>query len=155
MCNVKEMLWLKRRIIELEDELAEVQSIGTIDIHLMSSILLDKLEEMGDDKAELYLADVDCKVFKKDDVLAFLDLNEIDKIEFIPEEQDCDDFAAALYSRGIGIVWTEKHALNWAVLVENSMDDEKTLYFIEPQTDLISKELENWQGWDARFFLSR
>ena len=115
----------------------------------MSSILLDKLEEMGDDKAELYLADKNCKVFKKEDVVKFLDLDETDKIVYVAEEQDCDDFASALYAEGLGLVWTTKHALCFFV------DETNILWFVEPQSDKIARDLEDWQGWDCRMFLSR
>jgi len=141
------------RIIILEAEnsrlKARLKEVGTIDIHQMSSILLDKLEEMGDDKAEPYLADAACKVYNKDEVKSFLGLDETDKIIYKAEEMDCDDFAAELYGKGVPLVWTNAHALNWFI------DENNTLWFIEPQTDKISSVLENWQGWDIRFFLSR
>jgi len=122
---------------------------GTISGDEMSSILLDKLEEMKDDKADLFLADVDCKVYCKDDVKAFLKLDETDKIVFKPEEKDCDDIAAKLFAKFAGLIWTTKHALNWFI------DEYDILWFIEPQTDKLSQTLEDWQGWDVRFFLSR
>ena len=153
---------LKTKLSESNDEVRKLngeifrllnpptlQPAGTISIDEMSSILLDKLEEMGDDKAELYLADVNCKVYKKEDVVKFLNLGETDKIVYIPEEQDCDDFAAELYGKGVPLLWTTKHALNFFV------DTENTLWFIEPQTDQIARDLEDWQGWDCRFFISR
>ena len=126
-----------------------LKSCGTISGDEMSSILLDKLEEMKDDKAELYLADVDCKVYRKEEVEAFLKLDETDKIVFVPEEKDCDDIAAELFGEFAGLIWTTKHALNWFI------DECDTLWFIEPQQDKLSQTLEDWQGWDCRFFLSR
>ena len=127
----------------------KLEPAGRIDINLMSSVLLDKLEEMGDDHAELYLADKQCKVYRKEAVKAFLGLDETDKMTYIAEEMDCDDFAAMLFGMGVPLVWTNVHALNWFI------DENDTLWFVEPQTDKMSRTLENWQGWDIRFFLSR
>uniref|UniRef100_A0A6H2A1Y7 Agglutinin C-terminal domain-containing protein n=1 Tax=viral metagenome TaxID=1070528 RepID=A0A6H2A1Y7_9ZZZZ len=132
-----------------DESTPKLKPAGTIDIHRMSSILLDKLEEMGDTHAELYLADVACKVYKKDDMVKWLSLDETDEITYIAEKMDCDDFAAELYGKGIPLLWSNVHALNFFI-----SEDEK-LYFVEPQTDKISQTLENWQGWDCRFFLSR
>lgn len=127
-----------------------IQPCGTITLHKMSSILLDKLEEMGDNKAEIYLPDSNCKVYKKTDVLDFLGLDETDQIKYVKEEgTDCDDFAAILFGKFAGLVWTNVHALNFFI------SEDLKLYFIEPQTDKISQTLENWQGWDVRFFLGR
>ncbi len=125
-----------------------LESCGTIDINEMSSILLDKLEEMKDDKADLLLADIACKVYKKDDVVKFLGLDETNKITYIAEFHDCDDFAAELYGKGFGLLWTAVHALSWFV------DENNTLWFVEPQNDEISQTLESWATWDVRFFMN-
>ena len=140
------MCWLFKK----KEEIATLKPSGTIDINLMSSILLDKLEEMGDEKAEIYLPDTDCKVYKKEDVIKFLDLDETDKIKYDGEEQDCDDFGAEVYGLGLGLLWTTKHALNFFVEYETN-----TLWFAEPQTDELSLVLEDWEGLDVRFFLGR
>ncbi len=137
--------WSKKKTVE-PIVIPQLIPSGTIDINLMSSVLLDKLEEMGDDKAELYLADNACKVYRKDDAVKFLGLDEIDKITYVTEIHDCDDFAAELYGKGIPLIWTNTHAFNWFI------DDTNTLWFIEPQTDTISNNIQNW---DVRFFLSR
>ena len=156
MCLISKHAHLLEKNKELEAEVARLQqpillkSAGTIDINLMSSILLDKIEEMGDDKVELYLADIACKVYKKEDVIKFLELDETDKIVFVDELFDCDDFAAEVYGLGFGLVWTSKHALNWFVEYETNI-----LWFVEPQQDKIAKELEDWQGWNVRMFISR
>lgn len=122
---------------------------GTIDLHVASSILLDKLEEMGDDSAGIYLPDRQIKYYRKDDVKNFLALDELDKIEFSAEIMDCDDFAAELFGKFAGLVWSNKHALNWFI------DETETLWFIEPQNDRLAKALEGWQGSDIQFFIGR
>ncbi len=121
-----------------------------IGINEMSSILLDKLEAMGDDKAEIYLPDTKAnRIYRKADVIKFLGLDETNKIVYIEETHDCDDFAAEMFGKGMGLIWTQVHALNYFV------DENRVLYFIEPQTDKISLVLENWQGWDVRLFIGR
>ena len=121
---------------------------GTIDIHTASSILLDKIEEMGMPEAEIYLPDTAIKVYNKERVKLFLRLNEVSEIVYTAEF-DCDDFAAELFGRFAGLVWTNIHALNWFI------DDVGKFYFIEPQSDKIAPALEGWQGSMVRFFIGR
>ena len=140
--------WIKPKQEEIKK--IELKPYGTIPSRLMMSILTAKLAEMGDtNDTPSYLPDKVCKVFKKSNVVEFLSLDETDKIAYIAEEQDCDDFAAELFGKGVPLLWTNKHALNWFV------DEVSKLWFIEPQTDKIAKDLEDWQGWDVRFFLGR
>ncbi len=136
-------------ICKTEDTSFALVSAGAVDINEMSSILLDKLEEIGDVQAELYLPDSNCKVYRKDDVIKFLGLDETDKITYVAEFQDCDDFAAEVFGLGLGLLWTNVHALCWFV------SDDKILWFVEPQTDQISQALDDWQGYQVRFFLGR
>jgi len=162
MCLITEHTHALKELKEVKAELASVKSqlvllgnnpviphSGTININEMSSILLDKLDDMDDDRADIYLADVDCKVYKKQLVMALLGLYEVNKLEYVAETMDCDDFAATLYGKGLPLIWTNLHALNWFI------DDNEALWFVEPQTNKISQALENWQGWDVRFFINR
>ena len=133
----------------------ELIPIGTIDLHQISSILLDKLEEMGDIAADFNLADNVSRLYTEADVKKLLDLSEVDKIIFVAEDMDCDDFAGILYGEFCkqrafpgGIVDSHIHRLNWFV------NENLVLKFIEPQTKKISTNLESWQGWDIKFFLS-
>ena len=147
---IVELVKARRRIKELEAILYfPPMPSGFIDLYETSSILLDKLEEMNDPKADLYLADQDCKIYNKEKIKEYLHLDETSEITYVPEKMDCDDFAAIIFGKFAGLVWTTKHALNWF------FDENKTLWFIEPQTDKMSKTLKNWQGWDIRFFISR
>jgi len=132
-----------------ELDIPTLNLIDTIDINEMSSILLDKLEEMGDTSAQIYLADYNCDIFDKEEVKAFLKLDETNKIKYIADTMDCDDFAAELYGKGLPLVWTNLHALNWFI------GTDKVLYFVEPQTDQIATDLDNWQGWSIRLFINR
>lgn len=128
---------------------AKIKPVGTITSSKLSLILKQKLREVGDDHAERFYPDLDAKIYAKDDVKEFLHLDETSEIEYVKDKMDCDDFAAKIFGKFAGLVWTNKHALNWFV------DDTLTLWFIEPQTDKLSKKLADWQGWDIRFFLGR
>jgi len=153
MCNVTELLVAKRKIQELESQLtsetARLISDSYIDINDWYAILKAKLNEIGDDIAALYPSDTLCKIYNKTDVIEFLGLNEVDKITFVAETMDCDDFAAEVYGKGLPLVWTNIHALSWFI------DENLSLWFVEPQSDQIASNLDNWQGWDVRFFLAR
>jgi len=127
----------------------EIQPVGTIDINLASSILLDKLEEIGDDKAEIFLPDINIKIYNKDEVSKSYELKEVSAIKYVAEKHDCDDFAAKLYGKFAGLVWTNAHALNFFY------NQDATFWWIEPQTRKISKKLETWQGFEVRFFIAR
>jgi len=120
---------------------------GTIDINLASSILLDKLEEMGC-KAEIYLPDMDINVYNKEEVKASYELQEVSSLKYTLVH-NCDDFAAKLYGKFAGLVWTNVHALNYFI------SNEGIFYFIEPQTGKLSRTLEDWQGNEIRFLLGR
>ena len=126
-----------------------IKPSGTIDLHLASSILLDKLEEMRDDEAEIYLPDANIKVYNTDDVKDTQELEEVSSIKYVAEEHDCDDFAAQLYGKFAGLVWTNVHALNFFY------DQDATFWWIEPQTKKLSRTLEGWQGSDVRFYIAR
>ena len=132
-----------------DDEVVGIQPCGTIDINTASSILLDKMEEMGAGDAEIYLPDANFKVYKKDDVVKFIGLDETDKIPYVAEVHDCDDFAAEIFGMFAGLVWTNTHALNFFI------DENEAMWFIEPQSDDIAPDLEEWQGWKVRFFIGR
>jgi len=125
-----------------------IEPVGTISIHEASSIMLDKLDEMGVD-AEIYLPDMDIKIYKKSDVVKSQSLHDISTIKFVTESHDCDDYAAKLYGKFAGLIWTNVHALNWFI------SEESEFYFVEPQNKQISQKLDTWQGTDIRFLLAR
>ena len=128
---------------------AEIEPCGLVDINEASSILLDKMEEIGDEKAEIYLPDSNIKIYNKKDVENALALEEIGAIEYVAEKMDCDDFAALAYGKFLGLVWTNLHAMNWF------LDEDSEIWWVEPQTGKLSKGLEGWQGDTVRFFLGR
>lgn len=137
------------KLIVDSDKKDSIEPVGTIPITLASSIMLDVLEEMGDDGAEIYLPDVEIKIYWKDEVQESYELEEVSSIKYVPEVHDCDDFAAELYGKFAGLVWTNVHALNFFI------DENEVFWWIEPQTKKISRVLEDWQGNNVRFLIVR
>jgi hypothetical protein len=128
----------------------DIKPSGTLTLHEMSSIILDKIEEVDvNNSAEIYLPDNDMKFYRKKDVKNYLGITEVDKIPFIDEAHDCDDFAAELFGLFAGLIWTTAHAFNWFV------DENGQLWFIEPQNDKMSLTIEGWQGNDIGLFIGR
>jgi len=125
-----------------------IEPCGTIDINTASSILLDKLEEMGSE-GEIYLPDAEIKVYYRDEVESCFELKEVAAITYVAEVSDCDDFAAMLYGKFASLCWTNLHSLSFF------LDEDYTFWWIEPQTGNISRTLEGWQGSAIRFLLMR
>lgn len=112
-------------------------------------ILTQKMYELGDNQSDIHIPDDDNKIYRKEDVMAYRGLKEILSIKYVKEEHDCDDFAAKLFGDFAGLVWTTLHSLNYFIA------EDKTLYFIEPQTGILSRSLEGWQGNDFRLWVGR
>lgn len=93
---------------------------------------------------ELYLSDSNYLLCSYDDIALFLAQDQTNKMDYIIEERDCDDFSYRLMGQFsipdwsnlcLGIIWTDNHAFNCFVT------EDKELLFIEPQTDEISGKL--------------
>ncbi len=139
-----------QEVQEAQDEtLPTLKPCGTISIYLASSILLDKLEGMGREDTEIYLPDMRIKIYKLEEVENSYELEKVSRLEYIPEGFDCDNFAAKLFGKFAGLVWTNIHALNWFI------DENESFWWIEPQTKKLSRVLETWQGYRIRFLLGR
>jgi len=140
---------IKQLRYEIVRRLITLQPAGTINSKKMATILRAKMNDMGC-KAEIYIPDAEMKVYRKEDVIRFLRLNEVNEISYIPGGiHDCDDFAAKLFGKGFSLVWTDKHALNYFIDVYDNY------WFVEPQADKIAANLASWQGERIRFFLGR
>ena len=122
---------------------------GTIDYALVDAIVRAKVAEIEDKDYEVYIPDSANKVYNKADVIASQELEEVAAIQYVAETMDCDDFAAMLYGKFAGLIWTNAHAFNWFI------DEIDTLWYIEPQTKKLSQTIEGWQGSDIRYFLGR
>jgi len=101
-------------------------------------------------EGELYLSDnKDYKLCNLDDINTFLEADKTDKMKYIEDEFDCDDFANRLFgqfsipswsSLTIGKMWTNLHACLLLI------DQNEELWILEPQTDELQTDLEPWQG---------
>jgi len=127
----------------------KLEPCGTIDAGLMYAIVQAKLAEIEDKDYDIFVPDRDNKVYKKADVMAAHELEEVASIPFVDETHDCDDFAAELFGKFAGLIWTTIHAFCYFV------DETDTLWYIEPQNKKLSQTIEGWQGSDVRFFLGR
>ena len=118
--------------------------------------LLTILRRKFPDSGEIYLSDHNYLMCNKSDIELFLKQDATNQCEYQAEIFDCDDFSYRLMGQfsvpdwsdlTFGIVWSNFHALNCIVT-----DDEK-FYFIEPQSDEIIEELEDWMGSTVRFIM--
>jgi hypothetical protein len=125
------------------------EPVRYIDLAEYSSIMLDKLENIGSGDAGLYLPDNNMPVYRKTDVMECEKLHSVSLLKFSPEKHDCDDFAASMFGAYLGLCWTNVHALNWFI------DDELRFWFVEPQSREIAPLLEDWQGYKIRFLIGR
>ncbi len=104
----------------------------------------------------IYLSDSRYWLCYKNDIEQFLVKDDTNKMGYIAEERDCDDFSYRLMGQlstpgwssiAFGIVWTNLHALSCFI------SDTGEFFFIEPQTDRLQRELEPWQGSEILFIL--
>jgi len=103
--------------------------------------------------AQVFLSDANYKLCSLDDIALFLAQDQTNHAEYKAESFDCDDFSYRLMGQfsfhpwsdlAIGIVWTDKHALNIFI------DELYNAWFIEPQDDTVFTKLSNWQGSNVR-----
>ena len=129
--------------------LPELEYSGEMDIHELSSLLIDRFPE-----AELYLPDAIYNTCTVTDLERFLKWDKTNHTQYEAQVYDCDDFAWRLKGQltqgkwasiPFGVIWTEGHALNLFV------DNLRRIYFVEPQSDKIQTVLEAWQGSKLRF----
>jgi len=146
-----ELARCKQRIKELEAQITPPSLVykGDMDINELSSILIDKFPD-----APLYLPDYYYKTCTVEDIKRFLNWDTTNKLKYIGESFDCDDFAWRLKGNitippwsaiPFFILWTNLHALNGFI------DYLGDFYFVEPQTNKIQTELESKQGSVIRF----
>ena len=125
----------------IDPEAVEPQSTAKIE-----GLELQALLTIAAPSASVFMADNWKLLCNYEDVALFLAQDQTNKVEYISEEFDCDDFSFRLKGQfsipgwaalALGICWTNDHALNCFV------DEDRKLWFIEPQNDTIIDTLEN------------
>ncbi len=139
--------WFWRRTIP---EKIKPTSTRVISMGALYQILRKRFPNEG----ELYLSDSMYLLCNTADISKFLQQDATNKYKYQSEKYDCDDFAYRLMGQfsvedwsylAFGLVWTDTHALNCFI------DENLDFYFLEPQNDIIRKELKSWQGSRIRF----
>lgn len=106
--------------------------------------------------SHIYLSDSQYWLCSDADIESFLSQDNTNKMGYVAEERDCDDFSYRLMGQlsipewsgiAFGIVWTNLHALCCFI------SDTGKFYFIEPQTNKLQENLEPWQGSEILFIL--
>jgi len=106
--------------------------------------------------AGLYLSDKEYLLCDNDDITRFLLADETNRLEYVPEKLDCDDFSYRLMGQlsipqwsdlSFGIIWTKGHALNCLVT------ESRELLLVEPQTDEISVLSDQYTPEDIRVIM--
>jgi len=123
---------LKSRITELPEPKLKKK---------ISNIKLKQiLKNYAKGNAQIYLLDHFYYLPKKEEVVELLKDTNVDKLKYLSEVYDCDDFAVRLWgvtsqgkwaSTTLGFACGNRHAFNIVIL-----EDEK-LYIIEPQNDKL------------------
>lgn len=102
---------------------------------------------------DTYISDNKYDLISLDDMKQIINLHRFSEMTYISEKRDCDDFSFSLMGLirkllpGVcfGIVWVEidqyKHAVNFFV------DDERDVYFVEPQSNQIFRKPHNWKPY--------
>jgi len=113
-----------------------------IDYYELNKLLKKKLPQAMWTKATIYLVDRTYQLISKAEMERFLKQDLTDLQEYVAEFHDCDDFSWALLGSisakewsgiAFGFAFSNTHAFNIFV------SDEKEVYIVEPQRDLIWK----------------
>lgn len=134
----------------IEKKLPQPRSTQEIDAQELIKILRDRFPDEG----VIFISDRKYKLCNVEDMRIFFQLDTTNQKKYIAEDYDCDDYARRLWGQlaipkwsclAFGICWTDLHALNIFI------DEDKMLWFMEPQSDAFSSGLAPWQGTKIRF----
>jgi hypothetical protein len=104
----------------------------------------------------IYISDSKYWLCSEKDIENFLSQDDTNKMGYISEERDCDDFSYRLMGQlsipdwsgiAFGIIWTNVHAFNCLI------DETGKFYFIEPQDGKIYETLQPYMGTEILFIL--
>ena len=136
----------------VEKKLPNPKSTEEVDYIDLSNIIRERFPSEG----EIYLSDRKYKLCNIGDIKVFCQQDITNQEKFTAEWYDCDDFAYRLMGQlsipnwsmlAFGIAWTDKHSLNCFV------DEDRILWFLEPQSDAIELNFATWQGTKLRFII--
>jgi len=104
--------------------------------------------------ATLLLSDNDYKTTTKEELIRFLKEDITDDWTYVSEYMDCDDFSYSIMGQlsnpewgalPFGILWTSTpnggHAVNCFI------DNDREVWILEPQTDVLFKLPTNWDPY--------
>ncbi len=125
-------------------------------VQVTANYIFGILNSIVPNATHIYLSDSLYWLCSENDIKTFVDIDDTNKIKYVSEEMDCDDFSYRLMGQlsipdwsgiAFGIVWTNLHALNCFI------DDAGKFWFIEPQTNGLLEKLEDWMGNEILFIL--
>lgn len=141
--------WL-RKLLGPEPDFVGVQP--SMAVKISSDEVFNILNKILPQSDHIYLSDNEYYLCSAKDIENFLAQDGTNKFKYDAEIFDCDDFSYRLMGQmsipnwsacAFGIVWTDLHALNLFI------DEQKKLWYVEPQSDKIEITLESWQGTAA------
>ena len=118
-----------------------------------SEILTALRAEVGED-CHIYLSDGLYKAMDKQIMIDFLEKDNTDKYNYVTEFFDCDDFSNRLYGQfstpeyagyPFGILWVFFKNKSGGHAINIFVDNELTVWVVEPQTDDIFRIPDNWE----------
>ena len=131
---------------------------ASITLSELNAVLRSAIGSQG----HIYLGDFRRWLPSLEDVEILLDADETNHFQYVADSGDnpamynCNHFAAHLYGEfnvpgwaqfAFGLQWTDKHAL--CILVDQNRD----VWWVEPQNDKRRSQLLDWQGEINRFVL--
>lgn len=130
--------------------------IPTIRKQVSGDYIYGILNAVKPDATHIYLSDNQYWLCSKEDIEYILAQDDTNKMGYIAEERDCDDFSYRVMGQlsipnwsgiAFGILWTNFHALNCLI------DSDGKFWFVESQTNRLQDKLEEWQGSEILFIL--
>ena len=110
----------------------------------------------------IHISDSQFEITAISEIRRFIDWSKVDRLKYVAEKLDCDDFAMALageFARSPGwsgfpvtFIWGDLyggHAFTTAVAWKSFEDKTPTAYFLEPQTDweIVQEAVEGMDLW--------
>jgi hypothetical protein len=130
--------------------------IPTKKVQVTSNYIFDILNKITPSATHIYISDSLYWLCSKQDIDNFISQDDTNKMGYITEERDCDDFSYRLMGQlsipdwsgiAFGIVWTNVHAFNCLI------DESGKFYFVEPQSGKLYETIQPYMGNEILFIL--